>query len=43
MNRAPLTYRKPAWPKETHSRLREIERAFHERAFGDELARVNLK
>ena len=42
MNRALLTYRKPAWPKETHARLREIERVFHERAFGDELARVNL-
>ena len=41
MNRALLTYRKPAWSRETHARLREIERAFHERAFGDELARVN--
>ncbi|MSU59214.1 MAG: hypothetical protein EXS35_13780 [Pedosphaera sp.] len=29
-------------PKEKIARLREIERDFHVRAFGEELARVNL-
>jgi len=28
--------------KEKRARIREIERNFHERAFGEELARVNL-
>ncbi len=42
MKRAPLTYRRRPWPKERLARLREIERAFHVRAFGEELARVNL-
>lgn len=32
----------PPWPKEKLARLREIERDFHTRAFGEELARVNL-
>jgi len=42
MIRAPLTYRRPQWSKEKLARLREIERDFHVRAFGEELARVNL-
>jgi hypothetical protein len=42
MKRAPLTYRRRPWPKEKLARLREIERAFHVRAFGEELARVNF-
>jgi hypothetical protein len=42
MKRAPLTYRKIALSREQAVRLREIERAFHVRAFGEELARVNL-
>ena len=43
MKRAPLTYRlMPHWSKEKRARLREIERDFHVRAFGEELARVNL-
>ncbi len=42
MKRAPLTYRLPPWSKEKLARLREIERDFHVRAFGEELARVNL-
>ena len=42
MNRAPLTYRLPPWPKAKLARIREIERDFHVRAFGEELARVNL-
>ncbi|MBI4659176.1 MAG: hypothetical protein HY735_10065 [Verrucomicrobia bacterium] len=33
---------RPAWPKEKLARIREIERDFHVRAFGEELARVNL-
>ena len=32
----------PPWPKDKLAHFREIEREFHERAFGDELARVNL-
>jgi hypothetical protein len=32
----------PPWPKDKLARLREIERDFHVRAFGEELARVNL-
>jgi hypothetical protein len=42
MKRAPLTYRKLNWSKEQMARFREIEREFHERAFGEELAKVNL-
>ena len=42
MKRAPINYRKRPWSKEKIGRVREIERDFHERAFGDELARVNL-
>ena len=42
MKRAPLTYRVPARSKEQLRRIREIEREFHVRAFGEELARVNL-
>ncbi len=41
MKRAPLTYRRRASP-ERSARIREIEREFHVRAFGEELARVNL-
>jgi len=37
MKRAPLTYRKLNWSKEQMARFREIEREFHERAFGEEL------
>lgn len=32
----------PPWPKETFARVCQIERDFHVRAFGEELARVNL-
>ena len=32
----------PPWPMEKLARIREIERDFHVRAFGEELARVNL-
>jgi hypothetical protein len=42
MKRAPLTYRKRPWSDAKLARLREIERDFHVRAFGEELARVNL-
>jgi hypothetical protein len=42
MKRAPLTYRRRSWPEPEAARLREIERRFHVRAFGEELARVNL-
>ena len=42
MKRAPLTYRRRPWPKGKLARLREIERDFHSRAFGEELARVNF-
>ena len=42
MKRAPLTYLMPPWSKEKLARIREIERDFHVRAFGEELARVNL-
>jgi hypothetical protein len=30
------------WTKEQRARIRAIERDFHVRAFGEELARVNL-
>jgi hypothetical protein len=42
MKRAPLTYLMPRWSKEKLARIREIERDFHVRAFGEELAHVNL-
>ncbi len=42
MKRAPLSYRSRPWSKEKLARLREMERDFHVRAFGEELARVNL-
>jgi hypothetical protein len=42
MKRAPLNYRRPPWPPEKLARLCQIEREFHEREFGEELARVNL-
>lgn len=41
MKRAPLRYGSPL-SKEKLACLREIERDFHVRAFGEELARVNL-
>jgi hypothetical protein len=41
MKRAPLSYGPPL-SKEKRARIREIERDFHVRAFGEELARVNL-
>jgi len=43
MKRAPLTYRRRPWSKEKIARIREIERNFHVRAFGEELARVNFE
>ena len=43
MKRAPLTYRRRPWSKEKMARIREIERNFHVRAFGEELARVNFE
>ena len=39
--RAPLRLM-PPWSKQKLARIREIERDFHVRAFGEELARVNL-
>ena len=42
MKRAPITYRLPRRSKEQLARIRQIERDFHVRAFGEELARVNL-
>ncbi len=42
MTRAPLTYRASTWTAEEARRFREIERDYHRRAFGEELARVNL-
>ena len=42
MKRAPLTYNPPKRAPEQSLALREIERAYHVRAFGEELARVNL-
>ena len=39
--RAPLRLM-PPWSNEQLARLAEIERDFHVRAFGEELARVNL-
>ncbi len=37
MKRALLSYRLPPWPKEKLAHIREIERDFHIRAFGEEL------
>jgi hypothetical protein len=42
MKRAPITYRRFRGTKEQLARIREIERDFHLRAFGEESARVNL-
>jgi hypothetical protein len=42
MKRAPISYRPSPWSKEKRARIREIERAYHVRTFGEELARVNL-
>lgn len=42
MKRAPLTYRRRKASRKTLARIREIERDFHVRAFGEELARINL-
>jgi hypothetical protein len=42
VKRAPITYKKSQWTPEQMARIREIERDFHVRAFGEELARVNL-
>lgn len=42
MKRAPLTYRRSPRSKEERARFRQMERDFHVRAFGEELARVNL-
>ena len=42
MKRAPLTYRTRPWSREKLARLRELERELHVRAFGEEMARVNL-
>jgi hypothetical protein len=42
MKRAPLTYRRSSFSKEQLARIRQIEREFHVRAFGEEMARVNL-
>lgn len=39
--RAPLQLM-PPWSRAQLARIREIERDFHVRAFGEELARVNL-
>jgi len=43
MKRAPLAYRRRPWPPQKLARLREIERAFHIRGFGEELARANFE
>ncbi len=42
MKRAPISYHLPRSSKEQLARLYEIERDYHRRAFGEELARVNL-
>jgi hypothetical protein len=42
MKRPPLTYNPPKRSAEEQLALREIERDYHVRAFGEELARVNL-
>jgi len=42
MKRAPISYSLPKRSKDQLARIREIERAYHVRAFGEELAKVNL-
>jgi hypothetical protein len=42
VKRAPISYRPSPWSKEKRARIREIEREYHVRTFGEELARVNL-
>ena len=42
MKRAPINYRRRTISADAATHLREIERDFHVRAFGEELARVNL-
>jgi hypothetical protein len=42
MKRAPVSYKACPWTAEQLAAIREIERSFHVRAFGEELARVNL-
>jgi hypothetical protein len=42
MKRAPISYRPSPWDEKTRERICEIEREFHVREFGEELARVNL-
>jgi len=39
--RAPLQLM-PRWSKEQLARIRQIQRDFHVRAFGEEMAKVNL-
>jgi hypothetical protein len=42
MNRGPISYRRPNRPRAKVERIREIERAFHLREFGEELTRINF-
>ena len=42
MKRAPINYRRRTMSVDAATHLREIERDFHVRAFGEEMARVNL-
>ena len=42
MKRAPINYRRRTMSADAATQLREIERDFHVRAFGEEMARVNL-
>ena len=42
MRRAPVNYRPSKLSPEQRHALRQTERRFHIRAFGEELARVNL-
>lgn len=43
MRRGPVSYRRPKWPKAKVDRIREIERSFHVREFGEEFARINFE
>jgi hypothetical protein len=43
MKRGPVSYRRPKRPMEITESIREIERAFHVREFGEELARINFE
>ena len=43
MKRGPVSYRRRKRSKARTERIREIERAFHVRAFGEELARINFE